>query len=161
MLLVFWPLLLFASLVFGVLNANKVRELRADIATATRERDTAERQRLDAENDVKTREQKVAAELESIADNDGHVAAAEADLVKTETEKSDLQAKLQANEAQIAQLQKHVEELTKTPPNPNPGAPSAAELQAQLDEARKQLDGAEREKTLIADKFQHPVEQVR
>jgi hypothetical protein len=73
--------------------------------------------------------------------------------VKTQTEKSDLQGKLQANEAQIAELQKRIEETSKNSANPNPGAPSVAELQAQLDDTRKQLESAEHEKTFIAEKL--------
>jgi peptidoglycan hydrolase-like protein with peptidoglycan-binding domain len=81
--------------------------------------------------------------------------------VKTQTEKSDLQGKLQANEAQIAELQKHIQEMAPTSANPNPGAPSVAELQAQLDDARKQLEGAEHEKTFIAERLGPTREQSR
>jgi hypothetical protein len=83
------------------------------------------------------------------------------ELVKTQTEKSDLQGKLQANEAQIAELQKHIDEMNKNSANPNPGAPSVAELQAQLDDARKQLEGAEHEKTFIAERLGPTREQPR
>jgi hypothetical protein len=81
-------------------------------------------------------------------------------MVKTQTEKSDLLSKLRANETQVAELQKHLDELTKTA-SPNPGAPSAAELQAQLDEARKQIDAGEEEKTLLAEKMQPSRVQTR
>jgi len=81
--------------------------------------------------------------------------------VKTQTEKSDLQGKLQANEAQIAELQKHIDEMNKNSANPNPGAPSVAELQAQLDDARKQLEGAEHEKSFIAERLGTTREQSR
>src|SRR5205085_348260 len=74
--------------------------------------------------------------------------------VKTQTEKSDLISKLRANEIQIAELQKHLDELTRATASPNPGAPSVAELQAQLDDARKQIDAAEEEKTLLSEKVQ-------
>ena len=80
--------------------------------------------------------------------------------MKTQTEKSDLQGKLQANEAQIAELQKHIDEMNKNSANPNPGAPSVAELQAQLDDARKQLEGAEHEKTFIAERLGPTREQI-
>jgi hypothetical protein len=43
--------------------------------------------------------------------------------------------------------------MNKNSANPNPGAPSVAELQAQLDDARKQLEGAEHEKTFIAESW--------
>jgi hypothetical protein len=94
----------------------------------------------------------VAGEVAKIGENESRIASAETELVRTQTEKSDLQGKIQANEAQIAELQKPVQEMTQTSANPNPGAPSVAELQAQLDDARKQLEGAEHEKILIAEK---------
>jgi len=145
--------LLLISAVFGVLNGGKTKALRNDVATGTSQRETAERQRQTAEKNIKDREGKVANEVAKIAENESRIASAEAELVKIQTQKSDLQGKLQANEAQIAELQKHVQEMTQTSANPNPGAPSVAELQAQLDDARKQLESAEHEKTFIAEKL--------
>ena len=127
--------------------------MRNDVVAAKSQGETAERQRQAAEKAVKARETKVAGEKTKVAENEGRIASAEAELVKTQTEKSDLQGKLQANESQIAELQKHIEEMTKTSANPNPGAPSVAELQAQLDDARKQLEGAEHEKTFLTEKL--------
>jgi hypothetical protein len=146
--------LLLASAVFGVLNASKVKTLRAGIAAATAQREMAERERVTAEQNINIREGNTAAETSKAAETENHIATAEAELVKTQTEKADLLLKLQANEGQIADLQKHIDEMTKTPVNPNPGAPSLAEMQAQLEEARKQIDAAEEEKTLLAEKMQ-------
>ena len=146
--------LLLASAVFGVLNGSKAKSLRNDMAFAKNQTDAAEHARQTAEKDIKSREAKVAAEQTKLNENDGRVAGAEAELVKTQTEKFDLQAKVQANEAQIAELQRHIEELTKSPANPNPGQPSVAELQAQLDDARMQLENAEHEKTFLTEKLQ-------
>jgi myosin heavy subunit len=145
--------LLLTSAVFGVLNGSRARTLRNDAAAAKSQREAAERQRQDAEKAINTREAKVASEAAKVNENESRIASAEAELVKTQTEKSDLQGKLQANEAQVMELQKRIEEMSKTAANPNPGAPSVAELQAQLDDARKQLEGAESEKTLIAEKM--------
>jgi hypothetical protein len=149
--------MLLTSGVLAILNGSKVKTLRNDVNSAVAEKQSGERQRAAADKAMKAREAKVAEQLARLAETDTHVAGAEADLVKTQTEKSDLLAKLQANETQIAGLQKHIEELTKTPANPNPGAPSAAELQAQLEDAQKQLESAEREKTLLSEKFQNNV----
>ena len=124
------------------------------MALAKNQKEAADQARQTAEKNIKAREAKVAAEAAKLSDNDGRVASAEAELVKTQTEKSDLQSKLQANEAQILELQKHIEEMSKSPSNPNPGAPSVAELQAQLDDARKQLENAEHEKTFLTEKLQ-------
>jgi hypothetical protein len=52
----------------------------------------------------------------------------------------------------LRRLQKQIEE--KQPTSVNPGAPSTIELQAQLDDARQQLDSAEREKSLLSEKIQ-------
>jgi uncharacterized phage infection (PIP) family protein YhgE len=146
--------LLLASAVFGVLNGSKAKSLRNEMALAKNQKEAADHARQTAEKNIKAREAKVAAEAAKLNDNDGRVASAEAELVKTQTEKSDLQSKLQANEAQILELQKHIEEMSKSPSNPNPGAPSVPELQAQLDDARKQLENAEHEKTFLTEKLQ-------
>jgi len=153
--------LLLISAVVGVLNGGKVKALRTDVAAAKNQRDTAERQRRTAEKSIRDRETKVAGERAKVSENESRIASAEAELVKTQTEKSDLQGKLQANEAQIAELQKHIDEMNKNSANPNPGAPSVAELQAQLDDARKQLEGAEHEKTFIAERLGPTREQSR
>ena len=145
--------LLLISAVFGVLNGGKAKALRDDVAAAKNQRETTERQRQTAEKAIKTREAKVAGEAAKVSENESRIASAEAEIVKTQTEKSDLQGKLQANEAQIAELQKHIQEMAPTSANPNPGAPSVAELQAQLDDTRKQLEGAEHEKTFIAERL--------
>ena len=131
------------------------------MAAAKNQGETAERQRQTAAKSIKDRETKIAGELAKVSENESRIASAEAELVKTQTEKSDLQGKLQANEAQIAELQKHIDEMNKNSANPNPGAPSVAELQAQLDDARKQLEGAEHEKTFIAERLGPTREQSR
>jgi len=131
------------------------------VAAAKNQGETAERQRQTAAKSIKDRETKIAGELAKVSENESRIASAEAELVKTQTEKSDLQGKLQANEAQIAELQKHIDEMNKNSANPNPGAPSVAELQAQLDDARKQLEGAEHEKSFIAERLGTTREQSR
>jgi len=146
--------LLAASAVFGVLNGNKAKSLRNELVGAKNQKEAAERARQTAEKNIKSREAKVAGDQAKMTENDNRIASAEAEIVKTQTEKSDLQAKLQANEAQIAELQKRIEEMSTSPANPNPGQPSVAELQAQLDDARKQLESAEHEKTFLAEKLQ-------
>jgi hypothetical protein len=73
-------------------------------------------------------------------------------LTQILNEKRQLEAKLQDKEAEILALQKQIEE--KQPASVNPGAPSVVELQAQLDDARQQLDSGEREKSLLSEKLQ-------
>ena len=137
---------------FGVLNIAKVKTLRSNVAEIATARDNAERRRAVQEKEIKGREAAVAAEKAKIAETQRKVAGAETELIKMEKEKADLQAKLRANESEIISLQKPLEE--KQPATANPGAASAVELQAQLDDARRQLDSAEREKIFLSEKLQ-------
>ena len=141
------------SVVFGVLNNQKVKSLRLSAASAMAERDTAERRRAAQEKELKTRETNVAEASARFSRTESKNAKAEADLIKIQAEKADLQTRLQAKEAEILALQTRVEEGTTKSSPVNPGAPSTVELQAQLEEARSQLDAAEREKTLLSDKI--------
>jgi hypothetical protein len=59
---------------------------------------------------------------------------------------------LQAKDAEIVALQTRLEEGT-TKSSGNTEASSTVKLQAQLEDARSQLDAAEREKTLLSDKI--------
>lgn len=140
------------SVVFGVLNNIKVKSLRAGAASAMAERDAAEQRRATQERELKGRESNVAEAGAKNSDTESKTARAEADFVKIQAEKADLQAKLQAKEAEIVALQTRIEEGT-TKSSANPGAPSTVELQAQLDDARSQLDAAEHEKALLSDKI--------
>jgi flagellar biosynthesis GTPase FlhF len=146
--------LLFLALagVFGILNTSKVKSLRSTVADANAARDSAEKRRADREKEIKAREDAIASEQAKIKDDENRVAAAEAELVKLQTEKSELETKLQSNETEIANLQKQLE---STQPNSvNPGAATPQELQAQLDDARRQLEDAEREKSFLSEKLQ-------
>jgi len=69
-----------------------------------------------------------------------------------QTDKADLENKLQAAQAEVSSLQTKVDEAGAKP-SENPGAPSLQELQAQLDEARHQLESAERENTFLSEKI--------
>ena len=108
--------------------------------------------RIAEQKDIKAREkaaelaQTKAAEAETIA------AKVQSDLAQVQTEKADLQTKLQANQAEVASLQRRIEESGAKPAD-NPGAASGPEMQAQLDEARKQLENAERENAFLSDKI--------
>ena len=145
--------LLLLAAIFGALNNHKVKTLRASVTTADSARDAAERRRAAEQKEMKAREASVAAAAAKIADTEGKASKAENELAQAQKEKADLQTKLQSNEAEIASLQKRIEEAGAKPPESNPGAASPAELQAQLDEARRLLDGAEREKALLSDKL--------
>jgi hypothetical protein len=124
---------LFAlSAALGVLNTQKTRGLRAQITQAGVARNASETK----------------------------VGNTEAELIKAQKEKSDLQAKLRENEIEIAQRLKRIEEAEERPAvSANPSTASKAALQAQLEGAMKQLDAAEREKALLSDKIRASREQ--
>ena len=143
---------LFAAAILSGLNVAKVERLHSAVTEATAARDNAERSRVQRETELKARESAIAAEQARVANRDGRDRAAETQLTEILKEKTQLEAKLHDKESEILALQKQLEE--KQPGSANPGAPSTAELQAQLDDARAQLDSAERKKNLLADKLQ-------
>lgn len=145
-------LFLMLAVVFGVLNSQKMTSLRKSATDAIAARNTAELRRAAQEKELKAQATNVTAPAPKSSDSEGTTAAAEAEFVKIQAEKAALQSKLLANEAQIAALQRRIDEMT-TPPSANPGAPSTIELQAQLDDTRTQLDAAEREKILLSEKI--------
>jgi hypothetical protein len=94
-----------------------------------------------------------------IADTDRAVKA-EAALSQAEKEKADLKGKLDASQQEIAALRERAAgmQTTSNPSAPDPPAlannAQSADLQSQVDELRRQLDGAEKEKALLAEKLQ-------
>jgi len=126
--------LLLAAATFGHFNGTKVETLRSTIVDANAARELTERSRVRHEKAVRARE------------------SAESHLAQVLIEKTQLEAKLHDKESEPLALQKRMEE--NQPASLNPGAPSAVELQAQLDDARQQLEIAEREKSLLSEKVQ-------
>ena len=147
----FSVLLLLLAAIFGLLNGQKVRALRTQVAHVLAARDGADLQRLTQEKDLKGREAGVAVAAAKAAELESKTRAAQAEVVQLQTEKADLQTKLQANLAEVASLQRRIEEAGAKPENP--GAPSGTELQAQLDEARHQLESAERENAFLSERI--------
>jgi hypothetical protein len=109
---------------FGFLNIQKVKALRTNAANAQIVRD----------------------------------AKAEAELAQAQKQKSDLQAKLGASQQEIASLQKRAEEAKDANGPVTAGPPvegaQTADLQSQVDDLRRQLDSAEKEKAFLAEKIQ-------
>jgi|SRR5581483_5326643 len=146
---------LLAAAVFGIMNGQKVSALKAARINAEAGRDAAEKKRFDEQKEIKAREaaaaqaQTKAAEAETVANK------IQSDLAQLQAEKADLQTKLQAAQAEVASIQ-HQTDATgggKAPDGANPGAASPNELQAQLDEARKQLENAEHENAFLSEKI--------
>ena len=145
--------LLGVSAVFAVLNLQRTRGLRTGIVQSETARQTAEQQRASREKLLKDREAAVAAANAKFGDTNNKVARTEAELARVQAEKNDLQGKLRTNETEIAELRKRIETAATKPEAPGAApAGSTAELQAQLEDAKKQLDAAEREKVLLSDK---------
>jgi hypothetical protein len=146
--------LLLAAAIFSGLNVAKVKTVRSATATAqtTRADDPAEHSRVQREKELKARETAIAAEQAKLDEREAKTGAAEGQLTQILEEKKKLETKLQDKEAEMLTLEKQIEE--KQPASANPGAPSTVELQAQLDDARQQLEAAEREKSLLSEKVQ-------
>jgi hypothetical protein len=128
--------LLLAAL-FAVLNGQKVKALRANVTT----------QRASVTATIGAQQK--------TADTDRAVKA-EAALAQAEKEKTDLKGKLDASGQEIAALRDRAAGMKANSNAQNPN------LQSQVDELRRQLDGAEKEKTLLAEKLQdaqeHPAQ---
>lgn len=147
-------LFLTLSAVFGVLNTSKTRELRSEVERTDVARAEIERLRTTKENEVKAREASVAAANAKFAETENKIESAEADLIRSQTEKAELQTALQASQNELADLRKRLEEAPPQDLIPDTlPMPGAGDLQTQLEETRRQLDNAEREKQLLADRI--------
>jgi hypothetical protein len=146
-------LLLLLSALLGVLILQKTRGLRMEIVQNQTARKTAEQLQMAREKELREREAALAAAKAKFGDTQDKVASTEVELLKAQAEKNNLQGKLRANETEIAELRKRIENAENKPVAAVPPATSPAELQAQLDDMKKQLDAAEREKVLLSDKL--------
>ena len=141
--------LLALSAIFGILNLQKTGRWRAAVTRTEAARQSAEQLRFAREKELKEREAAIAAANAKFGDTQTKMASTKEELLKTQTERNDLGAKLRQNEIEIAELRKQVENAKPS----DSASASAAELQAQLEDAKKQLDAAEREKLLLLDKM--------
>lgn len=145
--------MLFLAMVFSLLNTAKVKGLRADVSNITTAREAAAPNRTLDEKDLKAREAAAIEGAKKVAEAETRAAKAESELAQAQKEKSDLQARVETNDAEIATLQKSIQETTGKPAGEIPGVPSTTEIDAQLDELRRSLDSAESEKSLLSDKL--------
>jgi hypothetical protein len=147
-------LLLVLTAFFGFLNSQKMKTLRATVATAQAARDAAERgirEKLNPSAGGAVEDQGKLAQAENRA------AKAEAELAQVQKKKADLETKLDENQKEIASLQTPVQEAKKnsnSSPADNSATAPAADLQSQADELRRQLDSAEKEKAFLSEKLQ-------
>jgi cell shape-determining protein MreC len=148
--------LLALSGVFGLLNLQKTRGLRTKLIESESDRHIAERLRLSREKELQGVEAAFAEADSKFANSQGQLASTKAELQTALTEKSDLSAKLEANETEITELRQRVEDAESRPDaksSPATVSVSSVDLQAQLAEAKKQLEAAENEKILLAEKM--------
>jgi len=145
-------ILIFAS-GFSILNTIKVKALHANFASTAAARDAAKHRGLVQEKEPRTGKANASPMTATDANGESTAAKAEADLAQVLKEKADLQTKLQASQAEIASLQNRTAEPGPEATSVNPGAPSTAELQAQLDDTRHQLDSAERENAFLSERL--------
>ena len=137
---------------FALLNGQKVKALRADAARP--------RASVPAKVNASTGGTTGAQPQGKTADTEDRAAKAETVLAQAEKEKADLKGKLDASQQEIAALRQRAagREMNSTPTGPGAVAPTdsapSADLQSQVDDLRRQLDGAEKEKALLAEKLQ-------
>jgi hypothetical protein len=139
--------LLALSAVFGVLNTQKIHGLRAQVAQTEVARTAAEQFQSTREKELKAREAAVVAANTKLSETRTKAAGTEAELLQTQKEKDALRTKLRENETEIVQLLKRTEEAERMP------VAASADLQAQLEDVKKKLETAEREKGLLSDKI--------
>ena len=148
--------LLLAAL-FAVLNAQKVKALRANVATPHAS--------VTAKVNASTGATTGAQQQGKTADTDRAVKA-EATLAQAEKEKTDLKGKLDASQQEIAALRERAAGMQTNSNTSTPGTSAPADnaqspdLQSQVDELRRQLDGAEKEKALLAEKLQDAMKEA-
>ena len=148
--------LLLAAL-FAVLNAQKVKALRANVATPHAS--------VTAKVNASTGATTGAQQQGKTADTDRAVKA-EATLAQAEKEKTDLKGKLDASQQEIAALRERAAGMQTNSNTSTPGTSAPADnaqspdLQLQVDELRRQLDGAEKEKALLAEKLQDAMKET-
>jgi hypothetical protein len=144
-------ILIFAS-GFSILNTIRVKALHANLAGTAAARDAAKHRGL-VQEEPKIGKANASPKTATDANRESTAAKAEADLAQVLKEKADLQTKLQASQAEITSLQNRTAEPGPEATSVNPGAPSTAELQAQLDDTRHQLDSAERENAFLSERL--------
>jgi cell shape-determining protein MreC len=142
---------LLVAALFAVLNGQKVKALRTNATTPHAS--------LTAKMNAPATGTTAAQQQGKTADTDRAVKA-EAALSQSEKEKADLKGKLDASQQEIAALRERAAGMQTNSDASMPGTAATADsaqspdLQSQVDELRRQLDGAEKEKALLAEKLQ-------
>jgi len=142
---------LVLAALFAVLNGQKAKALRANATMAHAP--------VSARVNAATNRTGGAQQQGKTADTE-QAAKAEAALAQAEKDKADLKGKLDASQQEIAALRQRAAGTQTNSNSSTSGTPAPAEnaqspdLQSQVDDLRHQLDGAEKEKALLAEKLQ-------
>ena len=143
---------------FGLLNSHKMKALRANVVTAQGISDASSGHgQMAAKSNAGTAGLFAAKQQGKTDEGENRAAKAEAALEQAEKEKADLQSKLDTSQQEIAALRQRAVEASDSAPG-NAAAPAEntqnADLQSQVDDLRRQLDSAEKEKALLAEKLE-------
>ena len=144
---------------FGFLNIQKIKTVRTNAANAQAARNAAERRQPNAKLNAPIGKNAGTEQQIKIAEAENRAAKAETELAQVQKEKADLQAKLDAGQQEITSLQKRVEEAGNNANASVAGSPPGnsaptADLQSQVDDLRRQLESAEKEKVFLSEKLQ-------
>ena len=146
--------LLALSAVLGVLNTQRARALREQLTQTEGARSAAAQDQSAREKELKVREAAVVAANARLSETRTKAAGTEAELIQTQKEKDDLRTKLRENETEIVQLLKRVEDAERKPAvAEDPSTSPSADLRAQLEDVKKRLEAAEREKGSLSEKI--------
>ncbi len=150
-------LFLTLSLVFGFLNTHRIKGLRNQLADTISARDVATAGRAASERKLKSREAEFTAANTRATAAEQKSIAVEAERTKAQTEKAELESKLRASKGQVGDLQKQIAGATVSG---GAGTEAVNEMKKQLEDTRKQLEAAEHEKSVLADKVKAAQDQV-
>ncbi len=153
-------LLMTLSLLFGLLNTSKVKTLRTEIVSTSSARDRANGLRLVSEKKLKTNKKDLAAANDKAVTAQAQATSAAAALSKAQSDKAEVEAKLQTSEGQIADLQKRVADATAGEAAAGPEGAAPNDSKSTLDEMKRQLQAAEDEKVMLADKVRAAQDRV-
>ncbi len=144
---------LVLAALLALLNGQKVKALRVNASTP----------QPSARGQVSAKPNAPTGGSSKTANSEDRAAKAEAALTQSEKEKADLEGKLDASQQEIIALRQRAAGTSESAPG-GPPAPAEnaqrADLQSQVDDLRRQLDGAEKEKELLAEKLQDAQERT-
>ncbi|MBA3544266.1 MAG: hypothetical protein H0T83_07500 [Chthoniobacterales bacterium] len=153
-------LLLALSLLFGFLNTSKVKGLRQELETTTAAQAAAQQARITSDRKLKARDKDFSEAAGKMSAAETKAGGAEAELAKAQNEKAELESKLQASEDRMRGLEGQVVAATVGGVPGSPEGVSPNEMKAMLDDTKQQLEVAEQEKALLADKVKAAQDRV-